>query len=551
MRSVLTKLAIFAALLAIAMLTATDWRRLDYWVYSRLVTPAAALDSHIFLLELPDLDPEDPKSASFRELVGRTLSELAARRPSKVAIDIQFAAGGASLAAVTRGLDALKAANVPVFMAMDMNSLARDLDPEVYDRSDFAGVGHTEMRLGGGFAFFQSVAHNPVTLKTLDFLPAQLAEVNAQALPEFQVIATPQVGDHGALGRPLSQAAAPMQAMTVIVASSERECRALTQGMRESLCRGPAASHEWSGPELLAWSLTNLLQRDSKRIYQPVQSPSWILAAALASAALAGAAYAFGLRWLGRVMSPTVLMRRLGSTALAALLVVLAGLALGEWMLVQLGWLMPPTFPAIAAGLAVLLCQWHARQNLTELLTTVDRRASDNALKAEVDVFISYSHAPGNGAWVEREIVAPLEALRLSDGRPLRIFFDRNDITVGQQWFSRINLSILGSRCFLCVWSEDYMERDYCRWELDYAFPRAARADFLFLPVARLSKEALAGPVYAQYLQTRQYIDALSRPDFIDEVRQALLRHLDAGGNVETPLARPQAYQPPDSPRGT
>jgi hypothetical protein len=531
-RSLLAKLAIFAALLTVAMLTATDWRRFDYWVYSKLVRPAAELDSRIFLLELPDLDPEDSNSARFRELVGRTLSELAARRPSKVVIDIQFAAGGAPLSAVTRGLDALKDANIPIFLAMDTNASPRDLDPEVYDRSFFAGVGHTELRLGAGLAFFQRVTHNPVTGKTLDFLPTLLlADVaDLQSLPEAQVIGTPRVGER-ALGRPLSEAPASMAEKIVIVASSERECRTRrTQGVPESVCRGAAGSHEWSGPELLAWSLTDLLQRDSKRVYRPVQSSSWILVAALASAVLGGAAYAFGLRWLGRVLSPSVLMRRLGSTALAALLVVSAGLALCEWMLVQLGWLMPPTFPAIAASLAVLLCQWHARQNLTELLTTIERRASDNTLQAEVDVFISYSHAPGNGAWVEREIVAPLEAMRLSDGRSLRIFFDRDDITVGQQWFSRINLSILGSRCFLCVWSEDYMERDYCRWELDYAFPRAARAEFLFLPVARLSKEALAGPAYAQYLQTRQYVDALSRPDFIHEVRQALLRHLDPGG---------------------
>jgi hypothetical protein len=128
---------------------------------------------------------------------------------------------------------------------------------------------------------------------------------------------------------------------------------------------------------------------------------------------------------------------------------------------------------------------------------------------------------------VEREIVAPLRALQLSDGRALRIFFDGQEIKVGQQWFSRINLSILGSRCFLCVWSEDYMTRPYCRWELEFAYPLAARDDFLFLPVSRLQPQALAGQAYSQYLQVSQCIDANTRTNFFDEVRDALLRHLE------------------------
>jgi len=143
------------------------------------------------------------------------------------------------------------------------------------------------------------------------------------------------------------------------------------------------------------------------------------------------------------------------------------------------------------------------------------------------DVFISYSHAPENAAWVEREIVESLRAMKLPDGRTLRLFFDKSSITGGDDWFERINLSILGSRCFLCIWSDDYLERDHCLWELKYAFPRAARKDFLFMPIAKLSDGAQPGAAYAQYLQARQYIDAVARPDFIDELKTILQRHLE------------------------
>ena len=118
--------------------------------------------------------------------------------------------------------------------------------------------------------------------------------------------------------------------------------------------------------------------------------------------------------------------------------------------------------------------------------------------------------------------------MTLAGGRPLRLFFDQGSITVGQDWFRRINLGILGSRCFLCVWSDDYLERDYCRWEIDYAFPLAARRNFLFLPVAHLSAGATPGPAYAPYLQARQCVDAALQPDFMATVQSALRAHLDA-----------------------
>ena len=131
--------------------------------------------------------------------------------------------------------------------------------------------------------------------------------------------------------------------------------------------------------------------------------------------------------------------------------------------------------------------------------------------------------------WVEREIVEPSRARTLPGGRELRLFFDKSSITGGDGWFERINLSILGSRCFLCVWSDDYLERDCCLWELKYAFPRAARKDFLFMPIANLSGGAQPGKEYAQYLQARQYIDAVARPDFINELKTILARHFAPG----------------------
>lgn len=530
MKSLVAKWLVFVVITGLAVLLAGDWRRADYWLLAGVFVPEEANpDDTVLLVELPDLDPQDASSKAFRELLGRTLEALAQRRPVQVAVDIAVMEGGAALPRVAQGIAALRAANVPVYFGVLPNLESAALAASVYRESALTGVGHTQLRLGAGLAVFRSVATQRGTGKEYPFLPALLAGVDAWTLPEYRVFRVPKARP-APLGLKidpsLQQLPSRLAGITVIVASSERECRAHRSGQRSALCPGEGSPSIWSGPELLVWSLSDLLAMREGKALQPVSEPLWVLASALCAAGLGLVAHLLGVRLAGRVWSPTQLSRRLAVVDLGALLAVLLLLAGVEWLLVQLGWVLPPVFAALTAITALALCHWHSRSNLAEILGALTRRASDDQLKAEVDVFISYSHDPENAAWVEREIVGPLRRMKLDDGRTPRLFFDKGSITIGQDWFRRINLSILGSRAFLCIWSDDYLERDYCRWELDYAFPRAARRDFLFLPVSRLS--APPGPAYAQYMQVRQYIDANARATFFEEVEAALRAHLDA-----------------------
>lgn len=528
MKSLIGKWVAFVALITIAMLTASDWRQADYWLFANLFMPAQNKpDSRIVLLELPDVGANDPSSREFRKLLGDTLKELARRHPKQVAVDVAVMAGGEGGEAIADGMRSLFNANIPLFFGIHPGIAPDELSREVYGESRLAGVGHTELRLGRGLAFFRSVTVQPYTGKEFAFLPALLAGADAWSLPEYQVFGVPKDSTRP-LGLRLAQLPDSLREMTIVVASSERECRqSRTDEAHAAVCAQGSTARPWSGPELLVWSLSDLMQRGASGLRQPISNPWWMLAAAMATAAMTFVIFLLGMRLLGRVWSPTQLMRRLWIIGGGTLTVVVVLLALGEWLVVLLGWVFPPTFPLLASLITIGICYQHSRANLAELLNEITRRATDNALKAEVDVFISYSHAPENAAWVEREIVAPLREMTLANGRQLRLFFDKSSITVGQDWFKRINLSILGSRCFLCVWSDDYLERDYCRWELDYAFPRAARHDFLFLPVAHMSNGALPGAAYAQYLQARQFIDAASREHWMDEIKSALRHHLE------------------------
>jgi hypothetical protein len=532
MKALLARLGVFAGMLVLAMMTAADWRGLDYWVFSQAIEAPSTPHEDLTLVELPDLDPEDAASTRLRDLLGQTLLALAPRQPARVVIDIQFERRGPSLQPVLSGLDALQAKSIPVYLVIDPDVQAQVLDADVLGHAAVAGVGHSRLRLAGRLGFYEPVlrSHNAGFDKSFESLPMLLAGGTVDRRQLQQVFAMPALGPTP-LGIAPAQLGASLREKTVIIASSERECRVHSTGGDRSdddklLCRGSAGSHDWSGPELLVWALTDRMAAADRRAVQPVAEGWWILLAALGGALLAVGTQALAFAWAMRRWSPIVLARQLLLLTLAALAATVALLLLAGALLLQLGWLVPPTFALLAVLLALLLGHHHLRQRLADLLTQLEHHTADGLPPADYDVFISYSHAPGNADWVDREIVTPLQALRLADGRALRIFFDRQDIKVGQQWFSRINLSILGSRCFLCVWSDDYMSRPYCRWELQFAYPLAARDDFLFLPVSRLPASALTGRAYAQYLQVRQCIDATSRADFFNEVRDAVLQQL-------------------------
>ncbi|HEY2926392.1 toll/interleukin-1 receptor domain-containing protein [Piscinibacter sp.] len=531
MKGLLWKWLAFVALMSGAVLLANDWRRADHWLFAALFMPGQDQpDASILLLELPDVGSDDPSAKAFRELLGRTLQELARRGAKDVAVDVAVIEGGAGLPEVVAGISALLAQRANVFFGVHPElDASQPLAAAIYRDAGVTGVGHTELHRGQGLVLFRSVATQAATGKQYPYLPALLAGVDPWSLPEHQVVRVPRNKT-----RPLhvdvradgtwDAAAQRMSERKVIVSSWARECRQGGGGLDGRPCDAAGA---WTGPELLVWSLSQLL-RGGDAARQPVSDPLSVLTGALGVAGLGLLLHVSGVRLAARQWSPTLLQRRLWIVDGTVLLALLVLLALAELLLVRLGWIMPPTFLVIAALVTLGLCHAHSRTHLAGMLADLTRRAADDALRSEVDVFISYSHAPDNAAWVERSIVEPLRALMLPDGRRLRLFFDKGSITVGQDWFRRINLSILGSRAFLCVWSDDYLERDYCRWELDYAFPRAARRDFLFLPVARLSAGAQPGPAYAQYLQARQYVDASSRADFIDELIAALRAHLAA-----------------------
>jgi hypothetical protein len=148
-------------------------------------------------------------------------------------------------------------------------------------------------------------------------------------------------------------------------------------------------------------------------------------------------------------------------------------------------------------------------------------------------VFVSYAHDPAeNRAWVKNAIVAPLAALRHADGAPYRIFFDEAAIKVGTRWKSEIELALLGTRCFVPVYSERYFERPYCREEMEIADQLRIEGRLSILPVART-----VDGIPERYLRKAQYLDVNARPDFMDE----LIAQVTASGAAPAKSTLPDA----------
>ena len=526
-RALAVKLALFAGALLLAGATATVWRGGDYLLL-RLVQqaqPAAARDD-LLLLELPG----PASSAAFRQLLGRALQQLATRHPAAVVVDVNVTEGEGTVA-VADGVRALLSARARVYMGVRTDLAANDTQARsVYLDAPITGVGHTELIPDAGLYFYKTRIEVPVqgVSQAYTFLPLLLIAPPAPGADNLPVVlSVPAPGaalpEHratadGSLGPDFP---ALLDNRTVLVASTERECR-------QPDSAGCTPGSGWSNPQLLYWALADLSGPGDRHAPRPITDGLTQLLVALASAVVGVALHALALRWAIGRWSPLVLQRRLALLDAAAWLLLLLLVAALVALLLHIGWVLPVTLAVLISSTALLLAHWHSSQDLAESLWLLRRRADSAQGVADTDIFISYSHESANADWVERELLAPLQALRNAQGEPLRIFFDRSSIVVGQDWFQRINLSLLGTRCLLCIWSDDYHLRDYCRWELEYGFRRAAGPGFLFLPVLRLTPGAPLDPFYRTYVHARQYLDARAGAETIAQLLDQVRQHLGA-----------------------
>jgi hypothetical protein len=254
-----------------------------------------------------------------------------------------------------------------------------------------------------------------------------------------------------------------------------------------------------AGPKLVAWALDDA-RRGHRNARVPLDHGGVVAGLILAMGLLTAGAIGLLFKFVPGLQSRPAMLAVAGSLA-GVVLLVLAGAACRA-----MGYVMPVGLPLAAVLLAGLLGWRHAAKYLA---------AGAAEGTGKYDVFISYSRQHGD--WVAANVFAPLSAVRKPDGQPLRIFFDRTEIGIGEAFTSKYMWAIVDSRVFVPVFSPDYYGKNHCRNEMDLAFKRHIDKR---LRIAPLALEAGAVP---EIFSVLNYIDVQAHPRFIDDIARTIL----------------------------
>ena len=514
------RLVLAALLLAVVGGYFQVWQMADHLVFRSLYltqTPEPATGIRLIDIDYPALARQGSPQG-YREAQGSALLQLAALPvpPRVVLLDIWISNNPDGAPALTEGITALQARGAKVYAAVEPKNrqgklsadyMAWHLAPLYANVLD--GHGHTQLEFGFGMLKYQRELRLPGAAgeTVLPALPVLAAVAQADALPASLVI---PVGDDalfkplthhlaqaaGQLNPPIPPGAAPSH---VIVGSFKEDS--------DNALQRP-------GPLLLAWALSDLLAGKASVAREPLNHPLALSGLAALGLLWAIAAFALGFRVVRTRVAPARWRATAAGLALAAFGLT-AVLLLGAGGIVLLaGRVIPVALPLACAALGALAAWQGARRWIANEQVRRELAGSGEERAMQYDVFVSYAHDPAeHKAWVKRVLLAPLAALRHADGRPYKVFFDEAEIQVGRQWKSDIELALLGSVCFVAVYSERYFGRPYCREEIELADQLRIEGRLRMFPVART-----VDGVPERYLRKAQYIDARTDVDFMGEL---------------------------------
>ena len=515
-RRLLAPLAMFVTVMAMLALAGVH-RIIDYTAFRALTHErdgALALSDEIRLVDLPY--PESLRARGdptlFRARLAELLDRLAAdpaQLPRIVVLDIWFSKDDRGLAELSSAIARLEQARVRVHAAFnpdadgktDFEALMQQHARLLYEER-LGGYGHTRMELRRGILSYPRELSFPSAAGTR-VLPA-LPSVVARDLQWPDAFAGDSlvvpVGDERTVDERTSrflhdgeQARGGRFVTTSGGAPASPDLRGAVVVVG-SLAEDVRAGAPQAGPKLLAWALDDA-RKGHRNARVPLDRPAMLVGLILALAVLTAMAIALLFRSVPTLQTRPAWLAAAGSAVGLAALLALSAAALA------LGHVVPAGLPLIAVVLTGILGWRYARKFLAS-------GAAEGA--GRWDVFISYSRAHGD--WVASRLHAPLAAARTPDGRPLRIFFDRQAIGIGEAFTSKYMWAIVDSRVFVPVFSADYYGKNHCRNEMDLAYKRHVDRR---LRIAPLALEPGAVPEIYSVLN---FIDVTARPDFIDEL---------------------------------
>jgi hypothetical protein len=498
---------VFMLLLALTGVLMEPLEGLDWKVFNVLNTQRASWPQNFEVLDVAwDNDPATTEA--FRHDIARALRTLAAlpTPPEAVVLDVSISSLPLGLDELGAALDELIARQTQVFAAVALyKSIDGELDPDfmrfharrqIYDRLS-GKYGHTELNVKGRAVWF------------LPCLPLDAARPRAggSCVPALAVSVAES------LGRRNYDRSPEQRPVVVDMGTGEdlAEHRWMLQRDSGAIVRhgtptggsaqvGNALAHKLviignleydrvgllgdrAGTEVLGWTLADQIAPAGAARLKMLTHPAWLLSLTAIFTVLALSTFSTLRR---RVAALRLNLVAVWAVSLVLVLALLALVVVG--LRVALGAVYPQvTFVALAVLYAVSLTAHRVRMDLRERAMQEDVSTGTQAAPTDAyDVFLSYSRTPKeNAAWVVENLYGSLSK-QVVDGRPLRVFFDQTSIRVGTAWYFRLAESIQGSRCFVAVYSDEYFQKDFCKFEMGKAAVRLIKdRHFAVVPIVR------------------------------------------------------------------
>jgi hypothetical protein len=506
---------------------ATDvWRYLDYFVYKTLYLDEASdvrISDNILLIDLPyRSNQRDNDPTEYRLRLADLLRLIAAnerQRPQAVVLDVWISNDSRGLTELVDAITLLRerdGGSIDVFASFNPHAEGKQSAEQLWNehaqdvyRSALTGFGHTSLNLFMGVLSYDPELQIPSAAGTelLWALPTRVAaslghrdtevRTDAVVLPvgrEDDVVRRTVAFLHG--GNTTSNGS--------FFTSRARTAPTVPTFDRKIIVVGSVAEDRYkdapqAGPNLIAWALNDQLKRDAQT-RQPLNHAALVLGQTLLFAAFTVLVFALLFKYVRRLQTMPGLLACLSAGTSLAALAVLGAAAL------TLNYVTPVGVTLFAVVLAAILT-W--RFALKFLATGV----ADGG--AKYDAFISYSRQ--HGEWVVKNVYEPLKTMRKADGTELAVFFDRTEIGLGEAFTAKYMWAIVDSRFFIPIFSDDYYAKNHTRNEMDMAYKRSVEKKIVILPVAR---SAQGVPEIYSHLN---YVDAQANPQFIEEIRKALI----------------------------
>lgn len=521
---------VVAVTLAVAGGALGVWQSADHLVFRAVYLtrpPAPAASLRLIDIDYPDETRQD-QPQRYREALAAALTQLAAlpTPPRVVLIDVWISSNPAGVPILIDAIAVLRAKGVKVYAAVDVKDrhgknnadFMKSHHEAIYTRA-LDGFGHTQLDYAFGVLKYDRELVLPAAAGSLRVaalpLHALSDATSAESLPVSLVIPLGADAVFKPMTHRLASAAAKIVPALPINAPINYAVIGSFAADSDNVLKRP-------GPLLIAWALSDLLAGKASVAREPLNHPAALSGLAAVAALFAWSAFALMFRALrSRVAPPRwpVLAGVLAPLSFllgAALLLGLGGIVL------LAGSVIPVAFPLVCVALASLFALVGARRWIADALVQRELTVHGEERAARYDVFVSYAHEPAeNKAWVKREIVEPLRALGYEP------FFDETEIQVGSQWKRDIELALLGTRCFVPVYSELYFQRPYCREEIEIADQLRIEGRLRMFPVARTTEG-----VPERYLRKAQYIDARVNPKFMTDLARQIALTVPRAGRM-------------------